>query len=196
MFPAREIDIYSTNMKDSNQMPLQFDKRDIFCDDGCRSIHDSNLQLIMIVSLNCREYLEAETISKKREIAASVVDSLSSPKSSVRFLKKNEGNSWVVAEREEAIRWTVKAFDSILSGKMSVNANEQRQKTFTSPIDDDSVNDDFPMEKLLLKQHQIFTMLSGCNKGKPEATAAWTVTELVKSTTSEEEGCSFLSSQS
>lgn len=161
---------------------VSLESYDVVCDAAgtCYSDHVGNRRLAITLSINCRNYMNAKTLSEKKAIAASVVETVSaSYRPGGRFLKcdnKNNGN-WIRVDHKQAVNWIYKSFQRIVSSaattKSTSSETSQEVTTTTEPVvsassntspprqsppEDDTI--DGQLAKLLLKQHHIFTTLS------------------------------------
>jgi len=172
----------------TSSIPVDLESYDVVCDAGSNySDHVGNRRLAITLSINCQKYMAAKTLSERKAISASVVDTVST--SGGRFRKCDKNNHWVDVDRKQAVQWIYKSFQRIISTPKIPN-QQQSQQDFSSNDSDDaavssstSLNNeeattiasrqslllvlnpeddtiDGQLAKLLLKQHHIFTALS------------------------------------
>mmetsp|Transcript_26142 Transcript_26142/g.39565 ORF Transcript_26142/g.39565 Transcript_26142/m.39565 type:complete len:187 (+) Transcript_26142:38-598(+) len=162
ILPRRPSSQYGQKEK---HIPMELESFDVICDDAFLASHVGNRRISVTMSINCKRYLAAKTLSEQKSIAASVVDTvMSSYRPGGRFLKNDRNNKLVAVDRKRAIKWTQKSFERMVSDARppapdSVNSSAAAED---KPID-------AQLAKLLIKQHEIFTMLAEKGKNKKEA---------------------------
>jgi len=104
--------------EDMSTIPLELNSYDVICDGIGKIDHIGNRRLAITLSINCGTYMAAKSLSERKEIAASVVETVtSSYRPGGRFLKTDKNKKWVAVDRKQAIQWVYKAFQRIVAPK-------------------------------------------------------------------------------
>eukprot|EP00547_Thalassionema_nitzschioides_P016358 CAMPEP_0194252154 /NCGR_PEP_ID=MMETSP0158-20130606/26924_1 /TAXON_ID=33649 /ORGANISM="Thalassionema nitzschioides, Strain L26-B" /LENGTH=183 /DNA_ID=CAMNT_0038989495 /DNA_START=63 /DNA_END=611 /DNA_ORIENTATION=- len=155
----------SMSVQKEKHIPMELESFDVICDDAFLASHVGNRRISVTMSINCKRYLEAKTLSEQKTISASVVDTvMSSYRPGGRFLKSDRNNRLVAVDRKRAIKWTHKSFERMVSDARPTPPDSVSSSTAAEdkPID-------AQLAKLLIKQHEIFTMLAEKGKNKKES---------------------------
>lgn len=110
---------------------------DVLC---CEKINnpksDGNRRFAALLAMSCREYVATKSISERKNIVGSVVNSfiLHSRAPGGRFLKSTPvSNEYIVISRREAVEWVYKELQQVLRGDTGIPSPSLEQQEMHIP---------------------------------------------------------------
>jgi len=132
--------VVSASSSSSTSIPVELESYDVVCDAGSNySDHVGNRRLAITLSINCKKYMAAKTLSERKAISASVVETVStSYRPGGRFRKCDKNNHWVDVDRKQAVQWIYKSFQRIIATPKIPSPDQQQSQQDVSSTNNES----------------------------------------------------------